>query len=165
MKTLLLSARIFLFSTSILIGQEKSAELNQANLLMQFIGDWKIELDENSTEYVEINPIENGKGLDLHAKWVNSEGVVFLEAFGFWGYDTETDKIDISIFLSSGNAIHCLGLFNSEDEFVFYEWSKNDPSKKIRKYHFTLNSNDHYFEVVTDLETNNNDEYHWHRLK
>ena len=165
MKTIMLLIGFFIVGSPILIAQNESKELNQASLLMQFIGNWKIEIDENSIEYVDLKPIENENGLDVYAKWVDDEDKIFLEAYGFWGYDKEIDKIDVSIILSDGSVVHCLGSFKSKDEFEFYEWSKQYPKIKIRKYHFTLKSDDYLYETVTDLATNTEDEYHWIRIK
>jgi len=165
MKRLTILICLLSLVSHILMAQTEKNELIQGTLLKQFIGNWKIESKDNPDEYVTIKPIKNDFGVDVYAKWINTENEIILEAYGFWGFDKEIDKIDISVFLSDGSTVHCLGLFKTEKEFEFYEWSKVEPNKHIRTYQITIKSSDNLYETVTDLTNNLTNEYHWTRFK
>ena len=136
----------------------------QGKYLQKFVGNWKIESKDSPMEYVTIKPLKNDLGVEVYAKWITTENMIILEAYGFWGYDREMDKIDISMFLSDGNTIHCLGSFKSGNELEFDEWSKTEPDLLIRTYHILMNSDDNLYEIVTSLSDNLKEEYHWTRI-
>jgi hypothetical protein len=144
-------------------AQSEITEL-QGKYLQKFVGNWKIESKDSPTEYVTIKPIKNDLGVEVYAKWINTENMITLEAYGFWGYDREIDKIDISMFLSDGNTIHCLGSFKSENELEFQERGKTEPYLQIRTYNIKMNSDDNLYETVTSLSANLKEEYHWTRI-
>ena len=97
---------------------ESSKGLNQAELLMKFVGNWEIPTGEDSAQIVSIKSLQGKKGLSIYSKWT-AKGVMLFEGTGFWAFDALTNKIDISILLSTGDIIHDNGVFTSPNTMEY----------------------------------------------
>jgi hypothetical protein len=116
------------------IDTKTTGDLKQAELLKKFIGNWEIPLGKDTSEFVTIKSLQDGKVLDVYAKWV-TKGKMLFEGIGYWAYDVNLNKIDISIVLSTGEIMHDQGLFTSPNvmEFVNVNNSKlYIPGSKVK---------------------------------
>jgi hypothetical protein len=95
-KLYILSMTVVLFSlcTRVLIAQTTKSGLNQVELLKQFIGTWKNEINKDTVYTAEFKPYGNG-GLEFSLRSV-AQGKVWLEMKQFWGYDKKSDKVVIA---------------------------------------------------------------------
>jgi len=114
------------------VPNESSKGLNQAELLKQFVGNWEILFPDGMIEHVSIKSLQGGNGLSVYAKWT-MKGEMLFEGTGFWAYDTATNKIDISITLSTGDVIHDNGMFISANTMEYVNINNAAAYKGISK--------------------------------
>jgi hypothetical protein len=70
-------------------NSETSKELNQVELMKQFLGNWKCELGKDSTVFWNAKPY--GTGQDTYWKIVSNDKIV-SEGKALYGYDKSIDK-------------------------------------------------------------------------
>jgi len=97
------------------VPSESSKGLNQAKLLMNWVGNFEIPSGKDTTEFVQFKSLQGGNVLSLYAKVV-TKGKILFEETGFWGYDATNNKIDLSVIVSNGYVFHYLGEFTSSDK-------------------------------------------------
>ena len=90
------------------VPSESSKGLNQAKLLMNWVGNFEIPSGKDTTEFVQFKSLQGGNVLSLYAKVV-TKGKILFEETGFWGYDATNNKIDLSVIVSNGYVFHYLG--------------------------------------------------------
>lgn len=105
------------------LNSDNSKGLNQAELLMKFVGNWEIPSGRDSTQFVEFKSLPGKKGLSINSKWT-TKGKLLFEGTGFWAYNAEISKIDISILLSTGYIFHDVGEFTSTATMEFSDENK-----------------------------------------
>jgi len=82
-------------------AQSTQTQLNQLELIKQFIGNWKCELGKDTTLIVEYSLF--GTALDGNGKVV-TKGKTLDEFKMLWGYDEKIDKIiAVQLWQSSPN--------------------------------------------------------------
>ena len=113
------------------INSGSSTELNQAELLKKFVGNWEIPFGKDSTQFLTIKSLQGEKGLSVYSKWT-SKGKLLFEGTGFWVYDAEINKIDNSFLHSSGYVFHDIGEFISPNTFEFTDVNKM--TKAVTKF-------------------------------
>ena len=97
------------------VASESSKGLNQAELLMQFVGNFEAPSGKDTTEFVQFKSLQGKNVLSLYAK-VGTKGKTLLEETGFWGYDAANNRIDLSVIVSNGYVFHYVGEFTSSDK-------------------------------------------------
>ena len=97
------------------VPSENSKGLNQAELLMQYVGNFEAPSGKDTTEFVQFKSLQGQNVLSLYAKVV-TKGKILFEETGFWGYDAANNKIDLSVMVSNGYVFHYLGEFTSSDK-------------------------------------------------
>jgi hypothetical protein len=96
------------------VSSESSKGLNQAELLMQYVGNFEVPSGKDTTEFVQFKSLQGKNVLSLYAK-VITKGKILLEETGFWGYDAANNKIDLSVIVSNGYVFHYTGEFTSSN--------------------------------------------------
>jgi len=87
-----------IFCTSIFQAQIPQNNLNQVELMKQFIGNWRCDIAKDTTRFWDVKSF--GTGLECSLKVV-TRGEVIMEAKRLWGYDKQIDKY-IGIELTKG---------------------------------------------------------------
>jgi hypothetical protein len=96
------------------VASESSKGLNQAELLMQYVGNFEVPSGKDTTEFVQFRSLQGKNVLSLYAKVV-TKGKTLLEETGFWGYDAANNNIDLSVIVSNGYVFHYTGEFTSSN--------------------------------------------------
>jgi hypothetical protein len=112
------------------VPSESSKGLNQAKLLMNWVGNFEIPSGKDTTEFVQFKSLQGGNVLSLYAKVV-TKGKILFEETGFWGYDATNNKIDLSVIVSNGYGFHYLGEFTSSDKLEFFDVNNATGNKFI----------------------------------
>ena len=130
------------------VASESSKGLNQAELLMQFIGNFEAPSGKDTTEFVQFKSLQGKNVLSLNAKVV-TKGKTLLEETGFWGYDAANNRIDLSVIVSNGYVFHYIGEFTSSDKLEL-----SDVNSTGNKFTFERISSDAFKETsVFDNKT------------
>ena len=112
------------------VPSESSKGLNQAKLLMNWVGNFEIPSGKDTTEFVQFKSLQGENVLSLYAKVV-TKGKILFEETGFWGYDATNNKIDLSVIVSNGYVFHYLGEFTSSDKLEFFDVNNATGNKFI----------------------------------
>jgi len=142
------------------VNSESSKGLNQAELLMNWVGNWERSFGKDSFQYIAFKRLQGEHGLSVYSKWV-TEGKMLAEGTGFWAYNAENNKIDISFLHSSGYVFHDLGEFISPNMFEYTDINKNTKVVTLTKFEF-ISSNEI---KETDLVGDKTTIYTWKRVK
>jgi hypothetical protein len=129
-------------STNFLQSQTKPEDLNQVELLKQFIGTWENKSIKDTVYTAEFKPYGNG-GLEFNLKSV-TQGKLWMEMRQLWGYDKKSDKIVAAGFVKdSPNFMLQTLRFTAANrcEQVPYEFASN-PEKASFKVVFSIKSPD-----------------------
>jgi hypothetical protein len=143
------------------INSESSKELNQAELLKKFVGNWEIPLGKDTSIFVVIKSFQGGTGLNVSDK-LATKGKILDEGIGFWAYDCAINKIDVSFQHSTGDIIHNLGAFTSPTTLEYVNVNNAKAFKGVSKCILEFISPD---EIKYTLAGNKTVFYTWNRLK
>ena len=80
---------LLFFCTNPTHAQPHQSQLNQIELMKQFVGYWSCDFAKDTTRYWDVKPF--GTGFECSLK-VITRGKVVSEAKRLWGYDKKTDK-------------------------------------------------------------------------
>jgi hypothetical protein len=149
-KACLVSAIVasFLLCSNRTEAQTTQTQLNQVDLMKQFLGSWKCELDKGKMCYMDVKLY--GSAYEEKRKYVKKD-----KTFDSWkevmGYDKNVDKfIDAQIWKSSAD-IHLYALwFTSKNicEIVLFKDVSN-PDKAELKWKWEFKSSDSVTETKT----------------
>jgi hypothetical protein len=93
-----------LFCTIGIQAQTPQPQLNQAELMKQWIGSWKCEVSKDTTNIAEVKSFGSAGGYTTNwTSFVN--GKIIIERFSIWGYDKKTDKYIIAELSKNTGAI------------------------------------------------------------
>jgi hypothetical protein len=112
------------------VSSESSKGLDQAKLLMNWVGNFETPAGKDTAEFVQFKSLQGQNVLSLYAKVV-TKGKILFEETGFWGYDAENNKIDLSVIVSNGFVFHYLGEFTSSDKLEFFDVNSATGNKFI----------------------------------
>jgi len=154
MKKLFLTVLISVFLLFIfngLQGQTSQTQLNQLELIKQFIGNWTAEMGKDTTVFCEYKLF--GTGMEDYYK-AFTNGKIFLSEKGLWGYDKKNDKnihaqlwdpscrLDINVWWFTSKNI-CEGVqyqYISNPENASLKWKLEFKSCDLMIMTTTLNS-------------------------
>lgn len=137
-------------------ASEMPKELNQAELMKQFIGTWKNV--ENDTTYIwECKSF--GNALEFTIK-TETKGNVTTDAKSLLGYDKENDRLIEAVIDPKSPEIYlCPCWFASKNSFVQILWKdKANPDKADFKWSIEFTNTDSF--VITEVRNNIKGELH-----
>ena len=130
-------AVFLLFSSNVIQAQTTQTELNQIELMKQFIGTWKCEMPNNRTFVMEGKSFCNG--LEFYWK-TETNGKILSEGKSLFGYDRINERIlDFQIVSNSPDIIIWAGLFTSPNIYeaiLLKEISSPEKATEKWKYEF-----------------------------
>jgi hypothetical protein len=101
-------------------AQTNQTNLNQTELIKQFIGSWKLDMGKDTTGIVEIKPF--GTGIEPYYKVV-TKGKIVTEVKELLGYDKKIDKY-VEAYLEKGKDIEIYALwFISTTKYIITYYS------------------------------------------
>ena len=123
--TITLAVFLFIWSNTIQ-AQSSQKQLNQVELMKQYIGSWKVDLSKDTTVFFNYKPF--GTGLECSYKIV-IKGVE-TEGKQLSGYSKSIDKFIVS-GITKGTDIKLYGnWFTSKNKYVFVPYSDiSNPEK------------------------------------
>jgi hypothetical protein len=95
---------------------ETSKELNQVELIKQFLGSWKWEVSKDTTSIFDFKPY--GTGIEANFKYI-TKGKIIMEGKQLWGYDNRVDKYILSFITKGMDAEAYAVWFTTKNK---YEW-------------------------------------------
>ena len=98
-----------------LFSQSDENELDQVQLMKQFIGKWAAEEDEDRTWIWEITPSNKGY---VHAFYLEVKGKTVDTLPGIFGFADDYKKTNLLILYQDGFISRDIGGFVSENKFV-----------------------------------------------
>jgi len=126
---------------------ETSKELNQVELMKQFLGNWKAEFGKDTIAYFDQKAY--GVGQEVFIKGT-SKGKMISEGKQLWGYDKKSDKI-IFAYELKGQDFKIVALwFISKNKYVSVQYSDiSNPENASNKTEGEFISPDSYVETHT----------------
>lgn len=150
MKTLskiILITGLLLFHTYGIIAQTVDTELNQVELMKQFVGSWKCELGKDTVMTGEN--ISFGTGLECNSQIIVQDKIV-NSIKQLLGYDKKLDKFIVAELIESSPVIEiCEAWFTSKNKG---ELIITNPANAALKYKFEFRTPDMI--VQTALQNN-----------
>ena len=121
-------------------AQTTSTNLNQVELIKQFISNWKGEVGKDTTAYWEIK--SNGTGLECNFRYVTKDKMI-MEGKQLWAYDKKVDKFILSS-ATAGMDAGTSGLwFTSKNKCIIIAFSDiSNPEKASFKMETEFKSPD-----------------------
>ena len=96
-------------------AQSSEKELDQAELMKQLLGTWKVELGVDTTLTWEIIPF--GKGYEFTSTW-KAKGKSYATAKAISGFTWENQQVNMYWLMENGMISRDLGEFVSEKKLV-----------------------------------------------
>ena len=153
---------LLLLYTNVIQAQTTQAQLNQIELMKQFLDTWKCEFGKDTIVISETKAFGNG-GLETYQKWFFKDK--FEQKF-IWGYDKKSDKY-VCAKIKNDNPEISLILFwftsNNTCERIPYEYISN-PELATSKAIYEFKSTD--FMIATFKQKNKLDRtFTWFKIK
>jgi hypothetical protein len=127
------------------VPSESSKELNQVELMKQFLGTWKCDIAKDTTAFYEGKSY--GTGLDCYFKFI-TKGNVVMEGKQLRGYDKNTDKFIFSGMMKGTDLNFFAGWFISKNKYIYVPYSDiSNPEKASWKIEGEFKSPDMIFET------------------
>jgi hypothetical protein len=125
--------------------KEPSTELNQVELMKQFLGTWKCDISKDTTAFYEGKSY--GTGLDCYFKFITKAKVV-MEGKQLRGYDKNIDKFIFSGMMKGTDLNFFAGWFISKNKYIYVPYSDiSNPEKASWKIEGEFKSPDIIFET------------------
>jgi len=115
-------------------AQSSENDLDQVELMKQFIGTWTYETGEDSTYLWEVIP--NNNGYEHNSYW-QANGETYRTAKGLFGFTWEKQTVINSVLWPSGNLSIGKGKFVS-DKKIKMERFNDEHNHVIGKFEITL---------------------------
>lgn len=134
---------LLLFSNGIK-AQKPQTQLNQIELMKQYIGSWRAELSKDTIVYFDYKSF--GTGLECNYK-IAIKGAV-TEGKQLLGYDKSIDKFVVSL-MTKGTDLKLYGnWFISKNKYVFVLYSDiSNPEKASSRADGEFKSSDQFIET------------------
>jgi hypothetical protein len=126
-------------------NSETSKELNQVELMKQFIGTWKWDVSKDTTSIFDFKSY--GTGIEGYFKYI-TKGKIVMEGKQLWGYDKRVDKYILS-FLTKGMDVEGYAVwFTSKNKYEWIPYSDiSNPENASFKFTGVFKSNDLFLET------------------
>jgi hypothetical protein len=119
-------------------ASETPKELNQVELMKQFLGSWKCDIAKDTTAFWDTKTF--GTGLEVNYRSV-TKGRIVMEGKGLYGYDKSLDKcIDA-------------GLIKGKDIGIYIFWFKSNSKYELIPYNDLSNREKASFKVEGELKS------------
>jgi hypothetical protein len=127
------------------VPSETSKELNQVELMKQFLGNWKAEFGKDTIAYFDQKAY--GVGQEVFIKGT-SKGKMISEGKQLWGYDKKLDKI-VNAYELKGQDLGIVAFwFISKNKYVGVPYSDiSNPQEASTKWEGEFKSPDTYVET------------------
>lgn len=135
---ILFTCALMIFSSFALHAQSSGADLDQVELAKQLLGNWEIELGEDTILMVEASPF--GKGIEVIWTW-EANGIPFNKAKQIIGFTQKYRKVNMFTLYKNGMISRDLGGFVSESKLVMERFSANH-SNLYYKYELNFSEPD-----------------------
>jgi hypothetical protein len=120
------------------VPSESPKGLNQVELMKQFIGNWKCDVDKDTICYWDIESF--GTGIVGYFKYV-TKGEIVTEGKELWGYDKTIDKCILSEMIKGMDTELYVTWFISKNRCNMYPYGKNpNPEKASSKWEVEFTS-------------------------
>jgi hypothetical protein len=147
MKKICLTISIAVFLLVLLNGlqaQTNQTNLNQTELIKQFIGSWKGEIAKDTTEFWDAKPY--GTGLECNFKLVTKEKII-MEGKDFFGYDKKADKFIMAIIIKSMDiGLYATWFLSKSKYIIILHGDISNPEKASSKWEGEFKSPDMFIE-------------------
>jgi hypothetical protein len=149
MKTICLTTMIVVFMLLCSNGiqaQTTQTKIDQAELMKQFLGSWKVDMGKDTVLFWDAKPF--GTGLECYYKTVSKEKTL-MEAKQLFGYEKKTDKY-VAANLVKGMDMEIWALwFTSKNKYVITYYSDiSNPDKSSFKMDGEFKSPNEYVETI-----------------
>jgi hypothetical protein len=133
------------FIEKIVKYSEPSKEINQVELMKQFLGTWKCDIAKDTTAFYEGKSY--GTGLDCYFKFI-TKGNVVMEGKQLRGYNKNIDKFIFSGMMKGTDMNFFAGWFISKNKYIYVPYSDiSNPDKASWKIEGEFKSPDMIFET------------------
>jgi len=122
----LISGLIILCLSSGIYAQSSDQELNQAELIKQLIGKWKVDLKNDTVGYWEVIPSD--KGYLINGKW-QAIGETYSSVQGIMGFTWKNRQINMYGLWNNGYISRDLGKFITKDKLVLERFNATHTNK------------------------------------
>jgi hypothetical protein len=127
-------------------NSETSKELNQVELMKQFLGTWKAEFGKDTIAIFEQKAYGVGQEVFIKA---STKGKMIFEGKQLWGYDKKLDKIINASELKGQNIGIAVFWFISKNKYVGVYYSDiPNPENALSKWEGEFKSPDIYVETM-----------------
>jgi hypothetical protein len=124
---------------------ESSKDLNQVEIVKQWVGSWTGKIDKDTT--LNWNIKSCGTGLECYYKYF-SKGKLAIEGEQFWGYDKSSDKYIVAHMVKGIDIGIYVCWFTSKTKYVFVPFNDmSNPEKAYIKYEGEFKSPNIYAET------------------
>lgn len=120
-------------------AQSSDKDLEQAELVKQFIGKWKADLKNDTVVYWKITPSD--KGYLQKGKW-QAKGETFTSSEGIIGFTGKNRQINMFSLWPSGMISRDLGKFVAKDKLVLERFYNPDHTNMWAIWELTFLSPD-----------------------
>ena len=129
------------FSMSI-HAQSSERDLDQVELMKQFVGFWKHDAGKDSVIIIwDVKPF--GKGYELHMKRMYKEETKY-EIKDLWGFDSKSETWITFSLRSRGGYSTYYGKFISNNEFYWDEFDITNPEKILGRFNVDFTKPDKF---------------------
>ena len=118
-----------------LYSQSAEEELDQLELMKQFIGKWAAEAGKDSTWLWEITPSNNGYG---HAFYLKVKGKTVETMPGIIGFGSEYKTTNMFILYQDGFISRDIGGFVSDNKYIAERFYPQDNKAVLGTWESTL---------------------------
>lgn len=123
-----------LFSLSVnLFSQSPEKELDQVELLKQFIGTWELAISEDSLIVVTQTPFGDGLLFNQENK---ANGETYTSYIGLWGISSDKKTIEQVSMDEKGDIMSSVGKFVSTKKFVSEDNFDMPYGQRISEFEF-----------------------------
>jgi hypothetical protein len=132
---ILTSAVFLLANLNVIQAQTTQANLNQIELIKQFLGTWKCDLDKDTIEMWECSPYGDIQSTAVSLTIKGKKTDLYLNNAGF---DKRDGHFKGLIVYTNGDYYTWIGMFTTEKKFNVDIVDNLQPEKILAKFEFDL---------------------------
>ena len=111
-----------------LSAQSPEKNLDQVELVKQFLGTWVAEVGEDSV--MHMKGVQLGEGLYFQGEW-KTAGETYYAAHAVVGFTKDKETIVLSAIWSNGITVQEIGRFVAENRFVMERFFPDKPNHAV----------------------------------